>query len=65
MAEETKNKINKNWIIVFNILFYLGLAVVIVGFVIWWLAVLGLIIMVFSRFEEERIKDYNLGVEVK
>jgi uncharacterized membrane protein YqjE len=65
MAEETKNKINKNWIIVFNILFYLGLAVVIVGFAIWWLAVLGLIIMVFSRFEEERIKDYNLGVEIK
>lgn len=62
MEQEKKDKINKNWIILYNILFYCGLIIVIEGFNIWWMAISGLMVMVFSRIEEERIKDINLGL---
>ncbi len=49
-------KISKNWLIVYDILFYCGLILAIVGFAIWWMILSGLIVMILSRMEEERIK---------
>ncbi len=47
----------KNWLIGYNILFYCGLILCIIGWSVWWVIGSGLIVMILARIEEERIKD--------
>ena len=51
--------ISTNWLVLYDVLFYAGFLMCIIGFMIWWVLVSGFAIMFVARWEEMRIKKIN------